>query len=479
MIGRSEEKKYLLSLLEEEESQFVAVFGRRRIGKTYLVRETFDYHFTFEHTALSCDSTQNDRLKLQLNQFSISLRDAGFTPSAPLTSWTEAFDALKEVIRRSNEKKKVIFIDELSWMDTPGGGLISALENFWNGWVTARREKDVILIVSASATYWMVDKIVNSKGGLHNRLTGQIHLKPFTLNECKEYVESKNIMFSLSQILDCYMILGGIPYYWSLLRKDKSLAGNIDYLFFREGAMLQGEYDNLYKALFNSPEQYLKIIEALTKSGKGLTRNEIIAEAKIDSSGYLSRMLNELENCGFIKSYIPYGYKSNLAIYQLIDNYTLFYHKFLKEKHHDENEWSNKINTPQIIAWKGFAFERVCLEHIPQIKKALGISGVSTTVNAWKCSEDAEKGIKGSQIDLLIVRKDLTINVCEMKYSDSSFTINQSFSMDMKRKMEDLRKKTGTKYALYSTLITTYPINKTPYSDELQAVITMEELFTA
>lgn len=304
----------------------------------------------------------------------------------------------------------------------------------------------------------MIDKIVNSKGGLHNRLTGQIHLKPFTLKECKEYVESKNIMFSLSQILDCYMIFGGIPYYWSLLRKDKSLVGNIDYLFFRDGAMLQGEYDNLYRAPFNSPEQYLKIIEALTKSGKGLTRNEIIAETKIAGSGYPSRMLDELENCGFIRSYIPYGYKSNLAIYQLIDNYTLFYHKFLKEKHYDENEWSNKINTPPLlIAWKGFAFEMVFLEHIPQIKKALGISGVSTTVNAWKCNKDIEKGIKGSQIDLLIVRKDQTINVVEMKYSDSSFTVDQSFSMDMKengRFEKENRNKVRTLF---------YPYNNIPH----------------
>lgn len=373
--------------------------------------------------------------------------------------------------------KKVIFIDEISWMDTARGGLIPALENFWNGWVCARKEKDVILIVSASATYWMIAKVVSSRGGLHNRLTGQIHLKPFTLKECKEYAESRNIAFSLSQILECYMILGGIPYYWSLLRKDKSLKGNIDYLFFREGAILSGEYDNLYRALFNSPEQYLKIIEALTKSGKGLSRNEIISQAKIDGSGYLSRMLSELECCGFIRSYIPYGYESKNTIYQLMDNYTIFYHRFLKEKHHDENEWSNKINTPEITAWTGFAFERVCLEHIPEIKRALGISGISTMVNAWKCREDIDKGIKGSQIDLLIVRKDQTINICEMKYSDSSFIVSESFLRAMKRKMEDFRRKTGTSYALHPTLITTYPIEKTPYSDELQAVITMDDLF--
>lgn len=477
MIGREEERKYLLSLLEEEESQFVAVFGRRRIGKTYLVRETFDYNFTFEHTGMSSRSGGGN-MKVQLERFASSLREKGWSSSSPLSSWNEAFDALKEVIKNSKEKKKVIFIDELSWMDTKRSDLVTALENFWNGWASARREKDVILIICASATYWMINNVVNSRGGLHNRLTGQIHLKPFTLGECREYIESKKIRFSLHQILQCYMILGGIPFYWSLLKKDKSLAGNIDYLFFSENAMLGEEYDNLYRALFDSPEQYLKIIEALTEAEKGLTRDEIISSTGIPGSGHLSRELRELENCGFIRSYIPYGYRHNMMVYQLMDNYTLFYHRFLKRKHYDGSGWSSRMNTPEVTAWSGFAFERVCLEHIRQIKKELGISGVLTEVNVWKCSEDKENGIKGSQIDLLIVRKDQTINICEMKYSESGFKVDAKFDRDMKRKMEDFRLKSGTRYALHATLITTYPVEKTPYSDDLQAVITADDLFS-
>ena len=477
MIGREKEKKYLLSLLEEDESQFVAVFGRRRVGKTYLVRETFDYHFTFQHSGVSSSELGNCNLRVQLERFASSLREAGWKSSSVPSSWNEAFDALKEVIKESTDKKKVIFIDELSWMDTGHGGLIPALENFWNGWVTARREKDVILIVCASATYWIMDKVVNSRGGLHNRLTGQIHLMPFTLGECRDYLESRKIRFSLHQILQCYMILGGVPFYWSLLQKNMSLAGNIDYLFFSDDAMLREEYNNLYRALFNTPEQYLEIIEALSERGSGLTRDEIISSTGIPSSGALSRKLMELENCGFIRSYVPFGYSKNMMVYQLIDNYTIFYHRFLKNRHYDQNEWSNQINSPSVNAWSGFAFERVCLCHIAQIKKALGISGVLTEVNAWKCREDKEKGIRGSQIDLLIVRKDQTINVCEMKYSQSGFIVDAQFVRDMKRKMNDFRLKTGTRYALHSTLITTYPIERTPYSDELQAVITAEDLF--
>lgn len=231
MIGRKAEKKMLQDLMNEEESQFIAVYRRRRIGKTFLVRESFDYSFTFQHTGISNSSIKGGlRKRAQLDKSEESLADAGYHCPRRLESWNDAFNALKELIRQSQEKKKVVFIDELSWMDTEGSGLISALESFWNGWVTARKEKDVILIVCSSATYWMIDEIANSKGGLHNRLTGQIHLKPFTLHECKEYVESRGIIFSAHQMLQCYMIMGGVPYYWSLLKKGKRLPQNIDYL---------------------------------------------------------------------------------------------------------------------------------------------------------------------------------------------------------------------------------------------------------
>ena len=246
MIGRVEEKRILQSLVRENESQFIAVFGRRRIGKTYLIRESFDYNFTFEHTGISSVLMEQESQKqAQLDKFSESLKVAGYKSDEKISTWNEAFNALKEVVKNSKEKKKVIFIDELSWMDTKDSGFISALESFWNGWATTRKEKDIVLIVCASATYWMIDNIVNAKGGLHNRLTGQIYLKPFTLAECKEYLESKKIKFNLHQILQCYMILGGVPYYWSLLKKGKTLPQNIDDLFFKEGALLANELISL------------------------------------------------------------------------------------------------------------------------------------------------------------------------------------------------------------------------------------------
>ena len=478
MIGRTEEKKLLQSLVNEKEPQFIAVFGRRRIGKTYLVRESFNYSFTFQHTGISNASIASGfRKQAQLDKFAESLAEAGYICEGKLTSWNEAFSGLKEVVKKSKDKKKVIFIDELSWMDTKDSGLISALESFWNGWAAARKEKDVILIVCASATYWMINNIVNARGGLHNRLTGQIALKPFTLKECEEYLDSRKITFSRHQILQCYMIMGGVPYYWSLLKKGKSLPQNIDALFFKENAPLQNEYDNLYRALFNKPDQYIRIIEALSSVNKGISRDEISRRTKISSSGDLTKKLAELEHCGFIRKYVPYGYKERNSLYQLIDNYTLFYNKFMKDKTFDENYWKNQINSPMIKAWSGVAFERVCLEHISQIKAALGISGVYTEVNSWQCLPDPDKGIYGSQIDLLIVRKDQIINLCEMKYSESEYLIDASFDRSQKRKISDFQNKTNTKYAIHSTVITTYGVVENAYSGEVQAVITAEDLF--
>lgn len=478
MIGRVDEKRELQALLDEDDPQFVAVLGRRRIGKTYLVRESFNYHFTFEHSALSvAEISQKQRTQAQLDCFADSLRKAGLDLNTGLSSWKEAFDGLKKVIESSDEKKKVIFIDELSWMDTGGSGLLSALENFWNGWAAARRQKDVILIVCASATYWMIDNVVNSRGGLHNRLTGQIFLKPFTLKECEEYVRSKNIVMNRYQILECYMIMGGVPYYWSLLKKGMSLQQNIDNIFFRENAPLANEYDNLYKALFDRPDQYIRIIEALSAVKSGITRSEIIEKTGINGSGDFSRKLKELENCGFIRKYVPFGSKRRNSLYQLIDNFTLFYFKFMKEKVYDEAFWTNRITSQAAGVWKGLAFERVCLEHVPQIKKALGISGVETTVNAWVCRADPDNGIFGSQIDLLIVRRDQVINLCEMKYSEEDYAVNASFDMSMRHKISDLHTVTGTKYNIYPTLITTYGVIQNSYSMNLQSVLTADDLF--
>ena len=448
----------------------MTIYGRRRVGKTFLIREAFDYRFAFQHAGLS-----EGGMKGQIFAFVSSLKDAGYEVKKQPKNWLEAFEYLKDLIRKSSEKKKIIFIDELSWMDTPKCDLMVALENFWNGFASAR--KDIVLIVCASATSWMLSKVVHNKGGLYNRLTEQIHLRTFCLGECEEYVKNSGLAFNRNQILQYYMIFGGVPYYWGFLKKGLSLSQNIDRILFEKDAPLRDEFKYLYASVFKKPENYVKIIEALGTKKVGMTREEIINAAKISNSGDLTTKLEELESCGFIRKYYAFGMKKKNAIYQLMDCFTLFYFKFLKSQPTDEHFWTNQINTPLVNTWMGLAFERVCMEHIEQIKVKLGISGVLTEVNSWYCKADLDNGVFGSQIDMLIVRKDQVINLCEMKYSQSEYTITEKVDRNIRNKISDLITISGTKYAIYPTIITTYGLVENSYSQEVQSVVTMDDLF--
>lgn len=470
LIGRKKEINLLHEIQNDDSSHFLAIYGRRRVGKTFLIREAFDYRFAFQHAGLS-----EGGMKGQIFAFVSSLKDAGYEVKKQPKNWLEAFEYLKDLIRKSSEKKKIIFIDELSWMDTPKCDLMVALENFWNGFASAR--KDIVLIVCASATSWMLSKVVHNKGGLYNRLTEQIHLRTFCLGECEEYVKNSGLAFNRNQILQYYMIFGGVPYYWGFLKKGLSLSQNIDRILFEKDAPLRDEFEYLYASVFKKPENYVKIIEALGTKKVGMTREEIINAAKISNSGDLTTKLEELESCGFIRKYYAFGMKKKNAIYQLMDCFTLFYFKFLKSQPTDEHFWTNQINTPLVNTWMGLAFERVCMEHIEQIKVKLGISGVLTEVNSWYCKADLDNGVFGSQIDMLIVRKDQVINLCEMKYSQSEYTITEKVDRNIRNKISDLITISGTKYAIYPTIITTYGLVENSYSQEVQSVVTMDDLF--
>lgn len=472
IIGRKAEIDILNKTLQDDYSHFVAIYGRRRIGKTFLIREAFNYRFTFQHSGLS-----EGGLKEQLFAFEASIKDAGIVPAKKRKNWLEAFEDLKDVIRASTEKKKIIFVDELSWMDTQNSDLMMALENFWNGWASARR--DVVLIVCASATSWMLSKVVHNKGGLYNRLTEQIHLKPFSLAECEEYVKARELAFTKNQILQYYMVFGGIPFYWGFLEKGMSISQNIDKILFAKNAPLADEFKYLYASIFKNPENYIKIIEALATKKVGMTREEIIKHTGLANSGEMTTRLEELESCGFIRKYDAFGMKKKNAIFQLIDNYTLFYYQFLANNPTDEHFWSNQINTPVVNTWQGLAFERVCLEHVKQIKQKLGISGVQTEVNSWYSKPDSEKGIRGAQIDLLIVRKDQVINLCEMKYSNAEFIITSEVDLSIRNKISDFINVTKTKYAIYPTIVTTYGLVENSYSGNIQSTVSLDDLFTS
>lgn len=470
ILGREKELDLLKKAVTDDKSHFIAVYGRRRIGKTFLIREAFGYRFTFQHAGLS-----DGNLKEQLFAFESSIKDAGGNFSNKTGNWLQAFEDLKDLIRSSKEERKVIFLDELSWMDTQNSNLIIALENFWNGWASAR--KDIVLIISASATSWMLNKVIHNKGGLYNRLTERISLDTFTLAECEQYVKACGINLNRDQILQYYMIFGGVPYYWTFLKKGLSIPQNIDQILFAKDAPLKDEFDHLFSSIFKYPETYIKLIKTLGRKKKGMTREELVSESGVPNSGNLTKKLQELESCGFIRKYTAYGKKTKDSIYQLIDNFTLFYYQFMEKGVSDPYFWSGQINTSKTNTWMGLAYERIALRHIDQIKKKLGISGIRTEEYSWYAAPDKENGLPGAQIDLLIVRKDSVINLCEIKYSQSEYHITKKDDDDIRRKIAVFTESTGTRDAIFPTLITNVGLVENSYAMNIQATIISDDLF--
>lgn len=471
IIGREKEQQELLDLLDKEESQFCAVYGRRRVGKTYLIRETFHYQFCFQHTGVA-----KGTLRQQLTAWRNSLTAAGMKCAIPKT-WIDAFELLKQLINNAPAGKKVIFIDELPWMDTPKGNLIGALEGFWNGWATARKGKDIVLIVCGSATSWISKKLLKNKGGLRGRLTTRIKLTPFTLHECELFARNANLALGRKDILELYMIMGGIPYYWSFLKKGLSVAQNVDELFFAETAQLRDEFEALYSVLFKSPKNYLKVIESLGSGRKsGMTREDILKASKMSDGGTFSTVLEELEECGFIRRFASADTAENNAMYQLIDNYTLFHYLCIrKNAFSDEHYWSNTFTSASHNVWKGLAFERVCLQHISQIKAALGISGIRTNVCSW--FSKGTGGGRGAQIDLVMQRADGVTDLFEMKHSATAFAIDKEYSQDLLNKIDAYQHLSKDGHTIHLVLITTDGLVHNNFFNMVQKEITLDELF--
>lgn len=470
LVGRQFEQNLLLEIAQSDKSEFVAIYGRRRVGKTYLVRETFNYEFAFQHTGV-----QDGDKEYQLAVFEKSLINAGMGNCPKLKDWVGAFDALGKFLETVNSEKKIIFFDELPWMDTPKSGFLPALEHFWNGWATMRR--DIVLIVCGSATSWIVSKLVNNYGGLHNRLTRQIYLKPFTLRECELYVAARELKMTRMQVLQTYMVLGGIPYYWSFLRRGYSWSQNIDFMFFEENADLRNEFDALYSSLFRNPEPYIQVVTALGKKKAGMTRGEIANAIGQDHGGTLSKILKDLEMCSFIRSYTSIGKSKKNSLYQLFDNFTLFYFRFVDGNSLKERQyWSRTISSGTYNAWCGLAFERVCFQHVEQIKKALGITGVISGVYSWLYRAKTANET-GTQIDMLIDRADGVIDICEIKFSQGEYEIKKKYADELRNKVAVFQSKTETKKAVFSVLISTAGLVNNEYSREIQNQVVADDLF--
>ena len=466
IVGREKEQERLLSAERSSKSEFVAVFGRRRVGKTYLIRETFKDRFCFYHTGLA-----NVGMSRQLSEFKKSLCRYGGRKFRTPADWYDAFDLLCEIIEAGGSGKKIVFLDELPWMDTAKSSFVSALEHFWNGWASGR--DDVVLIVCGSATSWIINKVLNDHGGLHNRVTKKIPLRPFTLRECEKFVRQNGIVLKRLQLLEYYMIFGGIPYYWEQLEKGESVPRCVDRVLFAEEGELHLEFDRLYASLFRKPTAYVAIVTALGTRKIGMTRDELAKVSGQKLNGRFSERLLELEQCGFIRKYAPPGRITRDAIYQLIDNFTLFYFKFMQGRRTASDEWTHVSNSQTGRIWCGLAFERVCLQHVEQIKSALGIADVRTEAYGWRMP--LETG--GAQIDLILVRDDRVVNLCEMKYTNGEFVIDEGYERQLRNKIDAYQRETGTTDTILLTMVTARGIKKNAHSDCVQKELVAEDLF--
>lgn len=468
IVGRKQEQQVLKNAFESPNSEFLAITGRRRVGKTYLIRNYFWGQVDFSFTGVLHASYQQ-----QLEQFWVGLQQHFKTRKsmAPPTNWMEAFQLLGKCLQAKKRSRRiVIFIDELPWLDTHKSNFMMSLDWFWNNWAT---QHNVLLIVCGSATSWIINHLINHHGGLHNRITKRIHLSPFTLHETKAYLRYRQLQLSDYQILLLYMVLGGIPYYLNEVWKGESTFQAVDRICFQKNGLLHNEFNNLYRALFKNSENHEKIIQALASKMRGLTRPELLALTGLSDGGTFTSLLAELEWCDFITAIRPFGKTKKETLYRLQDEYTLFYLKFMRQK--KNVNWQQLAATQSWKAWSGFAFENLCIKHVDQIKQALGISGVYSETAGF--SLPGTNTQPGTQIDLLIDRKDEVINVCEAKFYDKPFALSKAQALAIKQKIDIFQTHSGSTKSHFATLITTYGITPNQHSiGFIQQVITMDDL---
>jgi len=471
LIGRLREQNILAGVMESDDSSFVAVYGRRRVGKTYLIKEFFRNRFTFYVTGI-VGSPHTD-MRTQINNFATALREYGGENAVPeKANWMDSFAALRRLIEATpGGEKKVIFLDEMPSLDTPRSGFLDALDLFWNSFASSRH--DVVLIACGSASSWMISNVINNTGGLYRRVTTRLAIEPFTLHECEQYLNSRHIIMNRPQILECYMILGGVPFYLSLLNPELGLAENIDNLFFANNPLLDKEFDILYTSLFRTQGAHKQVVEALSSKSIGLTRQEIADRLKMSEGGRLSQVLRELEESAFLRSYRCFPNVERNTIWQLIDPFTLFHLYNVKKNNNDPHYWQKFMASPGHSSWSGHAFEMVCLLHAEQLKAALGADRVVANTFSWQGSYDGSK----AQIDLVVDRMDRIIDLCECKYRDREFPITDALAASLRRKASIFQEVTKTKKTVRSILVTTWGILPGKHAKSVQQVVTMDKLF--
>ena len=481
LIGREKEIKELNELYHSEDAELIALYGRRRVGKTYLIDEVFRDRLNFRHAGLSPIDSEKENVKAhlmkdQLTHFFRSLTMQGYKGKKTPESWLEAFYMLEDLLmeKYKDNERIVVFLDEMQWLDTPKAKFMTGFEAFWNGWACHR--KNLMVIVCGSSSSWILTNIINNHGGLYGRVTFEIKLKPFTLRECEQFLTSKGICMSRYDVIQAYMMVGGIPYYLRYFNKRLSLAQNINEIFFADEAPLKDEFNRMFASLFKNAEPIKQIIKAIASKNKGITRKELSEITGVTDSGEVSRQLNALIAGDFIIKYKSFGDNKRDEIYKLVDPFSYFYLTFLDKSSDNRNiDWINIEDSSRVLSWKGYAFENVCWNHIPQIKMALQIGGVSTTEALW--SKRGDENTRGTQIDLIIVRKDNVVHMCEIKFYNDEFEVDKEYHLILERRKKMLREHISKRATIHNTLITTYGLRKTNYFGDFVHVLTIDQLF--
>jgi uncharacterized protein len=471
MIGRKKEIERIERLLTSDRSEFLAVTGRRRVGKTFLIDSQLMPNYCFSMTGI-----QNGNLTAQLVNFGVKLAEYKNEEPIKPDSWQTAFLHLKTYLKTlDRSKKQVIFIDELPWLATSKSGFIQILAHFWNDYLS--KEPHFLLVICGSATSWITKKIINDVGGLHNRVTENIHLYPFTLAETTAFLKQKGLQFSLQETTKIYMSLGGIPFYLENLRKGESFATGIERLCFSPTGILHNEYDNLFKALFTNAEVHQQIVATLAAHPYGMSHTEILQKMGIKQpTGSYQRAIEELILSDFIVENTAFGKKKRGSMYRLSDEYSVFYHRFIKpNRKYTQGMWQQLAESQAYKIWAGYAFETFCHKHIDDIKRVLGITAVYTEIYSF--SSVGSSDTEGVQIDLLIDRKDECINLCEIKFHSSTFTITKEYCQQLIEKKQRFIELTGTKKQVFLTFITNQGIASNAYATEIvDASIRLEQL---
>jgi hypothetical protein len=478
LVGRYGERAILRDALESPSPELIAIYGRRRIGKTFLIRRFFGSSVAFELTG----SHAGD-MSAQLQAFAVSLTRATGAPDSLATpsNWMEAFQRLETHLRArlsARGPKVVVFLDELPWLATRRSGFLPAFEHFWNAWASAQPR--LIVVICGSAASWMLRRVVSQRGGLYNRVTRRIRLSPFTLAETEEYLRARRVELGRYQTLELTMAFGGVPHYLSQARPGRSAAQSIDRACFADDGPLQDELRHLYAALFEHASRHEAVVRALARQRRGLDRSELLDAAGLPTGGSATTILNELEESGFVLRAPQLGRAQRDALFRLADEYSLFYLSWI-ERHRGtaDGAWLKKRASPRFRAWSGLAFESICLKHVAQIKQGLGIAAVETEDAAWS-HRPTSAADEGAQIDLVIDRADRSINLCEMKFAESEFVIDKAYARDLERKREVFRHVTGTKKALFLALVTTHGVRNNEHAQRLGVQsVTMDALFGA